>query len=275
MTTTRFTTRRTLLATGVGLSGVALAGCLGTGGGGGDGSDAAAGAGGADGNLTGTVKFWTINLRKNFQDYFDQLISDFEEQHPDVTVEWVDVPGQEMQTKYLASLTTGDVPDAVNVDSKNLGQLATTFANIEDLFSEDEMETYQSGLVDGLRVQNTLYAIPRYNEVARGRMAEVDHGRDGLRSGQPSAVLEGSAGISPMRCMRPPMSTGQTLIRACAETSGDGRELRERGPDRGDVCNGRRRRPREQVPGLIRRGRHRTGGVGARCAGPRRSITAR
>ena len=61
-----------------------------------------------------------------------------------------------MQTKYLAALTTGDVPDAVNVDSKNLGQLATTFADIEDLFSEDELATYQSGLVDGLRVQSTL-----------------------------------------------------------------------------------------------------------------------
>lgn len=164
MTTARFTTRRTLLASGVGLSGVALAGCLGAGGGGGgDDSGAAAGAGGAEGALEGTVKFWTINLRKNFQDYFDQLISDFEEQHPDVTVEWVDVPGQEMQTKYLAALTTGDVPDAVNVDSKNLGQLATTFADIEDLFSEDELATYQSGLVDGLRVQSTLYAIPWYN----------------------------------------------------------------------------------------------------------------
>ena len=91
MTTARFTTRRTLLASGVGLSGVALAGCLGAGGG-----------GGGDRlrcccrrwrcrrrSSKGTVKFWTINLRKNFQDYFDQLISDFEEQHPDVTVEWV------------------------------------------------------------------------------------------------------------------------------------------------------------------------------------------
>ncbi|MGO1406965.1 MAG: ABC transporter substrate-binding protein [Brachybacterium sp.] len=161
MTTTRFTTRRALLATGAGLTGVALAGCLGAGGGGD--SDGAAGAGAADGPLEGTVKFWTINLRKNFQDYFEQLIADFEEQHPEVTVEWVDVPGQEMQTKYLAALTTGDVPDAVNVDSKNLGQLATTFADLEEIFSEDELAIYQPGLVDGVRVQGTLYGIPWYN----------------------------------------------------------------------------------------------------------------
>lgn len=161
MTTTGLTTRRTLLATGMGLSGAALAGCVGAGGGGDSGTGG--GAGEADGNLEGTVKFWTINLRKNFQEYFDTLIADFEEQHPGVTVEWVDVPGNEMQTKYLAALTTGDVPDAVNVDSKNLGQLATTFADIEGLFSEEELETYQSGLVDGLRVQDTLYAIPWYN----------------------------------------------------------------------------------------------------------------
>ncbi|HIY25201.1 MAG TPA: extracellular solute-binding protein [Candidatus Brachybacterium merdigallinarum] len=153
-------TRRALLAGGVGLSGAALAGCLGTGGG--SDTDSAA-AGGTDGPLEGTVKFWTINLRKNFQAYFDQLIADFEAENPEVTVEWIDVPGQEMQTKYLAALTTGDVPDAVNVDSKNLGQLATTFAAIEDHFSTEDLETYQPGLVDGLRVQDTLYAIPWYN----------------------------------------------------------------------------------------------------------------
>ncbi|MGP9747052.1 ABC transporter substrate-binding protein [Brachybacterium sp. AOP29-B2-41] len=161
------TTRRTLLATGAGLSGLALAGCLSTGGGesgGGSGeSGAASSGGGDDGPLEGSVKFWTINLRKNFQAYFDQLIADFEDQNPEVTVEWVDVPGQEMQTKYLAALTTGDVPDAVNVDSKNLGQLATTFADIEGIFSEEELAVYQPGLVDGLRVQGTLYGIPWYN----------------------------------------------------------------------------------------------------------------
>lgn len=161
MTTRKLTTRRALLASSLGISGAALAGCVGAGGGStvADSDGAAAG----DGNLEGTVKFWTINLRKNFQDYFDQLIADFEELHPDVTIEWVDVPGQEMQTKYLAALTTGDVPDAVNVDSKNLGQLATTFADHEQFFSDEELAAYQPGLLDGQRVQDTLYGIPWYN----------------------------------------------------------------------------------------------------------------
>jgi len=164
MTTRKLTTRRAVLASSLGVSGAALAGCIGAG----DGSTRADsdGAASGDGNLEGTVKFWTINLRKNFQDYFEQLISDFEELHPDVTIEWVDVPGQEMQTKYLAALTTGDVPDAVNVDSKNLGQLATTFADLEEFFSEEDLAVYQTGLLDGQRVQETLYGIPWYNSGA-------------------------------------------------------------------------------------------------------------
>lgn len=160
MTTRKLTTRRALLASSLGISGAALAGCVGAGGGSTDADSDGAAAG--DGNLEGTVKFWTINLRKNFQDYFDQIIADFEEMHPDVSIEWTDVPGSEMQTKYLAALATGDVPDAVNVDSGNLGQLATTLADIEQFFSEDELQTYQSGLLDGQRVSGTLHGIPWY-----------------------------------------------------------------------------------------------------------------
>ena len=161
MTITKQTSRRALLASGLGLSGVALAGCLGIGGGGSEGGSDGGAA--ADGPLEGTLKFWTINLRKNFQAYFEQIIADFEELHPDVAIEWVDVPGQEMQTKYLAALTTGDVPDAVNVDSKNFGQLATTFTDLTQYFSEEDMATYQPGLIDGQTVQDTLYGVPWYN----------------------------------------------------------------------------------------------------------------
>lgn len=117
----------------------------------------------ADGEISGEVEFWTINLRKNFQDYFENIIAEFEKENPDVTIKWVDVPGAEMQTKYLAALAAGNVPDAVNVDAKNFGQLAMTFTDLKDYFSEDELAAYQPGLVDGLMVDETLYGIPWYN----------------------------------------------------------------------------------------------------------------
>lgn len=116
-----------------------------------------------NGEISGEVEFWTINLRKNFQDYFDTQIANFEKENPDVTIKWVDVPGAEMQTKYLAALAAGNVPDAVNIDTKNFGQLAMTLTDLEDYFSADELAAYQPGLVDGLRVDKTLYGIPWYN----------------------------------------------------------------------------------------------------------------
>lgn len=134
---------------------LALTGCVATGGGGGE--------PGPDGEITGEVEFWTINLRKNFQDYFETKISEFEKANPGTSIKWVDVPGAEMQTKYLAALAAGDVPDAVNIDSKNFGQLAMTLTDLGDYFTEEDLAEYQPGLVDGLRVEGTLYGIPWYN----------------------------------------------------------------------------------------------------------------
>lgn len=140
---------------------LALVGCVG---GGGQPADPGAEESvAADGELSGEVEFWTINLRKNFQDYFDGIIADFEEANPDVTINWVDVPGAEMQTKYLAALASGNVPDAVNIDMKNFGQLAMTLAPLEDDFSEEELGIYQPGLLDGFRTSDGLFGIPWYN----------------------------------------------------------------------------------------------------------------
>lgn len=63
-------------AVALGLSGCAV-------GGGGDASDDKQSDGAAaaieDGEITGEISFQTWNLKANFQDYFDGVISDFEE----------------------------------------------------------------------------------------------------------------------------------------------------------------------------------------------------
>src|SRR5690242_19860615 len=69
----------------------------------------------------GEVEFWTINLKKNFGAYIDGLIAQYQKEHPKVTVKWVDVPGQDIATKLLAAVASGDVPDAVNIASSDLG----------------------------------------------------------------------------------------------------------------------------------------------------------
>ncbi|MEM6597907.1 MAG: sugar ABC transporter substrate-binding protein, partial [Cyanobacteria bacterium P01_C01_bin.69] len=38
------------------------------------------------------VEFWTMQLSPKFDDYFAELITEFETENPDLAVNWVDVP---------------------------------------------------------------------------------------------------------------------------------------------------------------------------------------
>src|SRR5579875_3513057 len=103
--------------------GLALTGCV-------SGGSGASDAKGTDPKFAGTVQFWTINLKKNYNDYITGMINSYEKQHPKVHIDWVDVPGQDIATKLLAALASGKVPDAVNIDSADLGQFRPSLADL-------------------------------------------------------------------------------------------------------------------------------------------------
>ncbi|GAA2657032.1 ABC transporter substrate-binding protein [Nonomuraea recticatena] len=111
----------------------------------------------------GEVEFWTINLKKNYSDFITGLIDDYRKQHPKVAVNWVDVPGQESATKLLAAVASGDVPDAVNISSLDLGRFAPSLSPLEDHFKPADLADFQPNLVEPLRIDGKLYAVPWYN----------------------------------------------------------------------------------------------------------------
>jgi putative chitobiose transport system substrate-binding protein len=146
---------------GLALKGVALlatatlaAGCVGNG---------ATESGGAGDTEKATLTFWTINLKKNFNDYITGLIDTYKSSHPGVEIEWVDVPGEDIATKLLAAIASGDAPDVVNIDSNNLGPFLDKLADLGQYFDEKALADYQPGLVESLRADGTLRAIPWYN----------------------------------------------------------------------------------------------------------------
>lgn len=124
---------------------------------------------GADGEeFSGTVEWWTINLQKNFADYIEKLISDYTAEHPDVTIHWVDVPGQDINTKLLAALASDSVPDAVNFGSDTIGQYAEAMTDLNEHFTAEELGTYQESLVGPLQgTDGKQIALPWYNGGAR------------------------------------------------------------------------------------------------------------
>jgi putative chitobiose transport system substrate-binding protein len=111
----------------------------------------------------GEVEFWTINLKKNYGSYIDGLIAQYQKEHPKVTVKWVDVPGQDMATKLLAAVASGDVPDTVNLASSDLGRFVPSLAPLDALIKPADLADFQPNLVEPLRVDGKLYAVPWYN----------------------------------------------------------------------------------------------------------------
>jgi putative chitobiose transport system substrate-binding protein len=71
------------------------------------------------------LEFWTMQLQPDFTDYFNQLITTFESENPSLTVRWVDVPWNAMESKILTAVSAGTAPDVVNLNPKFASQLAS------------------------------------------------------------------------------------------------------------------------------------------------------
>lgn len=110
------------------------------------------------------LHFWTINLKANFSDYFSALIDSYEEENPDVTIEWTDVPYEDIRSKLVAAIAGGNAPDVVNLNT----QLALTLAgkgslvDLSQAASQEQISIYTESLWDSARIGDSVYAFPWY-----------------------------------------------------------------------------------------------------------------
>ena len=71
-------------------------------------------AGGAQEEGPKELTLLTWNL-PHYEEQINGWIADFEEMHPDATIEWVDVKGSEWATYFQTQLAAGDPPDIIDV----------------------------------------------------------------------------------------------------------------------------------------------------------------
>ncbi|NEE02640.1 sugar ABC transporter substrate-binding protein [Phytoactinopolyspora halotolerans] len=112
------------------LTGVAatalLLGACGIGGGDDDESTDTTDAGDSeDAELSGEITFQTWNLQGGYEDYFNGLVADFEEQHPDTTINWIDQPPEGYQDKLSADAAAGTLPDVIDIGPEAAYTLAS------------------------------------------------------------------------------------------------------------------------------------------------------
>lgn len=111
-----------------------------------------------------TLEFWTVNLRKGFEDYFLNLISEYEQANEGVKIDWVDVPGDQINQKIITALQGDDIPDVVNLPDKALHLLPESAVYpINELVDESRLDVYIPGLMESVTSGDKVLEIPWYN----------------------------------------------------------------------------------------------------------------
>ncbi|MEZ4867332.1 MAG: substrate-binding domain-containing protein [Caldilineaceae bacterium] len=123
-------------------------------------------AGAASGDEQITISWWTINLKSVFGEIMQGYIDGYQSAHPNVTIDWVDVPGNEVAQKYATALAGGTPPDAANMyQMARFIELGAVLA-LDDLVPAADQEAFgtfwEAGAIGG-----SHYAIPWYTSFAR------------------------------------------------------------------------------------------------------------
>ncbi|MEM9772430.1 MAG: sugar ABC transporter substrate-binding protein [Cyanobacteria bacterium P01_D01_bin.73] len=119
------------------------------------------GSGAANDN---TLEFWTMQLQPKFTTYFEELIEEFEGDHPGITVKWLDVPWSAMESKILTSVSAGTAPDVVNLNPTFASKLAERNAWLElgDRLDGPTQDSYLDNIWQAAKLEGKSFALPWY-----------------------------------------------------------------------------------------------------------------
>lgn len=68
-----------------------------------------------EGELAGSIRFQTWNLRSGYLDYFQGLIDEFVGAHPATSIDWIDQPADGYADSLQVDAANLDLPDVINV----------------------------------------------------------------------------------------------------------------------------------------------------------------
>ena len=107
-----------------------------------------------------TFTFWTIQLKAPVGDLIQKNIDLFQQKHPEIKIVWVDIPIAEAQKRTIASILGGNPPDLINLNPEFSSLLAQK--NSLEYFNEEETKNYNQNLVNKLKYDKKIYALPFY-----------------------------------------------------------------------------------------------------------------
>ncbi len=111
------------------------------------------------GNEKNTVVFWTLQL-SSYDKFINNIISEFEQNNPDVKIKWIDIPYSEGEKRTLAAILTDNPPDLINLTPDFSLMLAQK--NVLYLIDKNDLEQFKSSLIETLKYGDKYFGIPFY-----------------------------------------------------------------------------------------------------------------
>lgn len=118
------------------------------------------------------LEFWTMQLKPDFTQYFDELNNSFETKNPDIKLRWVDIPWSAMESKILTAISAKTAPDVVNLNPNFASVLAARNAwlNLEPVVDSEVKKTYLPKIWSASSIEicqenncsNTTFGLPWY-----------------------------------------------------------------------------------------------------------------
>ncbi len=112
----------------------------------------------------GKIEFWTMQLKPQFTDYFQNLITTFESQNPGIKVNWVDIPWSEMENKILTAVSAKTPPDVVNLNPGFASQLAgrNAWLDLDAKVPNEVRSSYLPNIWKASTLDGKSFGLPWY-----------------------------------------------------------------------------------------------------------------
>lgn len=112
-----------------------------------------------------TITFASWVHTEEEDDAWEILASEFNAIHPTITIEFVDVPFEEMHDKLLTQVAANNPPDAAYIDASAVGEFAqrNALVNLDDFISKStviDVSDYVPAFLTAASVEGSLYGLP-------------------------------------------------------------------------------------------------------------------
>ena len=111
------------------------------------------------------IKFLTMQLRPTFDEFFFQLIDEYERENPDIHITWVDFPYDGYNMKLMTSFMSDQAPDVINFSSEDVKMFidAGYVEPLDEHLGEEKLEIYVDSIMEGAAVfDGQTYLLPWY-----------------------------------------------------------------------------------------------------------------